>query len=98
MPVRHIFLWSVKEGSDGDEVLRKLASLETEIPGLEGWSIGRHEGEVPNSSTGKWDYVLTCDFESFKALDDYQNHPRHTAIVEDLIETYDDWLVLDYVL
>src|SRR3954462_11904755 len=96
MPVRHIFLWSVKTGADGAEVLRRLASLETEVPGLAGWSIGRHVGGWPNSSTGKWEYGLTCDFDSFEALAAYQDHPRHTAIVQDVMASYDDWLVVDY--
>jgi Stress responsive A/B Barrel Domain len=94
--VRHIFLWSVKEGLDGGEVLRKLASLETAIPGLEGWSIGKHQGEVPNSSAGKWEYGLTCDFDSFDALDSYQSHPRHVAIVDEVGGAYAEWLVVDY--
>ncbi|WP_368680776.1 Dabb family protein (plasmid) [Rhodococcus opacus] len=98
MTVRHIFLWSVKEGHDGDSVLKKLAALETEVPGLLGWSIGKHEGENPNSSTGKWQYGLTCDVESWEALDAYQNHPTHNAIVQDVLDSYDDWLVVDYAL
>lgn len=98
MTVRHIFLWSVKDGYDGAEVLKKLAALETEVPGLLGWSIGTHEGETPNSSAGKWQYGLTVDVEDFAALDAYQNHPAHTAIVEEVMASYEDWAVVDYVL
>lgn len=98
MTVRHIFLWSVKEGSDGDAVLAKLATLENVVPGLLDWSIGKHEGENPNSSAGKWQYGLTVDVESFEALDAYQNHPAHNAIVEEVAPSYDDWAVVDYVV
>lgn len=98
MTVRHIFLWSVKEGHDGEAVLKKLAPLETEVPGLLSWSIGKHEGESPNSSTGKWQYGLTCDLESWEALDAYQNHPKHAAIVEEVLGSYEDWVVVDYAL
>jgi Stress responsive A/B Barrel Domain len=96
--VRHIFLWSVKEGHDGEAVLKKLASLETEVPGLLSWSIGKHQGQPPNSSTGTWQYGLTCDVESFEALEVYQSDPKHTAIVEEVLPSYEDWVVVDYVL
>jgi hypothetical protein len=98
MAVRHIFLWSVRPGADGAEVLSKLAALETDVPGIQGWSIGRHAGEDVNSSVGKWEYAITCDFESFEALAAYPAHPRHTAVVDEVMGTYDDWLVLDYEL
>lgn len=98
MTVRHIFLWSIKDGHDGDNVLTQLAALETEVPGLLGWSIGKHEGETPNASTGKWQYGLTVDVEDFEALDAYQNHPVHTSIVEAVMDAYQDWVVVDYVL
>lgn len=98
MTVRHIFLWSVKEGHDGDGVLSNLSTLETTVPGLLQWSIGKHAGGTPNSSTGKWQYGLTCDVENFEALDAYQNHPAHAAIVEEVMNSYEDWVVIDYVL
>jgi hypothetical protein len=98
MAVRHIFLWSIKDDHDSDAVLEKLASLEHAIPGIRRWSIGRHEGELPNSSSGKWEYALTCDVESFEALEAYQNHPVHLAVVSECAPSYADWAVLDYVL
>jgi stress responsive alpha/beta barrel protein len=98
MTVRHVFLWSIKDGYDGDDVLRKLASLNDVVPGLLGWSIGKHEGVQPNSSAGQWQYALTCDVSDFDALDAYQNHPVHLEIVEEVQDSYLDWLVVDYVL
>lgn len=98
MSVRHIFLWSVRDGYDGDEVLAKLADLEKHVPDLVGWSIGRHEGETPNSSSGKWEYALTVDFADFEALNVYQHHPAHRAVIDEVMESYEDWVVLDYVL
>jgi hypothetical protein len=98
MTVRHIFVWSVKDGFDGQEVLNTLATLEGEVPGVREWTIGQHAGESPNSSTGRWDYALTCDFESFAALNAYQNDPRHLALVNEISAAYGDWMVLDYEL
>ncbi|HWI71023.1 MAG TPA: Dabb family protein [Baekduia sp.] len=96
--IRHIFLWSVKDGEDGDAVLARLAELEHRVPGLRGFTIGKHEGEQPNSSAGKWQYALTTDFDSFEQLDEYQNHPEHQKIVDEVMGAYDDWAVLDYTL
>jgi hypothetical protein len=96
--IRHIFLWSVKDDADGDAVLAALAALEHRIPGLRRFTIGRHEGESPNASSGTWQYALTCDFESFDELDRYQSHPEHKQIVDEVGDSYLDWLVLDYTI
>ena len=98
MTVRHLFLWSVKNGHDGDAVLRRLAELETAVPGLRGWSIGKHEGQHPNASIGSWQYALTCDFESFDDLDAYQSHPFHDQVVADVRDSYQDWAVVNFVV
>lgn len=96
--IRHVFLWSVKDGEDGDAVLARLAELEHRVPGLRGFTIGKHEGESPNSSAGNWQYALTCDFDSFEDLDRYQKHPEHQQIVDEVMGTYLDWAVLDYTI
>ncbi len=96
MAVRHIFLWSVKDGYDGDAVFRRLAQLEAGVPGLRGWTIGKHEGQHQNSSTGSWQYAITCDFDTFEDLAAYQTHPFHEAVVADVMGAYQDWVVLDY--
>lgn len=94
--IRHVFLWSVKPGVDGDAVLGRLAELERLVPGLHGFTIGEHKGMVSNASTGEWQYALTCDFESVDALDSYQSHPAHRQIVDEVFDSYRDWVVLDY--
>ncbi|MGB3373894.1 MAG: Dabb family protein [Microbacterium sp.] len=98
MAVRHIFLWSVKDGYDGEAILQKLGTLKDLVPGLMGWSIGKHEGEIPNASTGKWQYGLTVDVADWEALDAYQSHPSHEAIIREIEDEYDDWVVVDYSL
>jgi hypothetical protein len=96
--VRHIFLWSVKDGEDGGAVLEALAQLRDRVPGIRGWSIGAHEGTSPNSSAGKWQYALTCDFDSFADLDAYQEHPFHQELVTKVGPSYQDWAILDYTI
>ena len=96
--VRHIFIWSVKDGHDGDAVFADLASLADKVPGLVNWTIGKHEGQDPHASTGTWQYGLTCDFETWDDLAAYQDHPEHNAIVDRVMASYLDWAVVDYVL
>jgi hypothetical protein len=98
MTVRHIFLWSVKQGYPGEYVLKRLAELRQLVPGLAEFTIGKHGGETSNASTGRWEYALTVDFPSFEALDAYQAHPAHTALIEEVQDSYADWLVLDYTI
>jgi hypothetical protein len=85
--IRHIFLWSM---------LAKLAQLETAVPGLRGFTIGEHQGEAPNATSGAWRYALTCDFDSFEDLDRYQNHSEHQKIVDEVADAYLEWVVVDY--
>jgi hypothetical protein len=68
------------------------------VPGLLGWSIGKHEGDSPNASTGKWQYGLTVDVTDWHALNEYQSHPSHQAIINEIEDKYDDWVVVDYSL
>jgi Stress responsive A/B Barrel Domain len=96
--IRHIFLWSIKDGHDGDSVLARLAELEHRVPGLRAFTIGEHEGESPNASAGTWQYALTCDFETFDDLDRYQRHPEHQRIIGEVEDAYRDWAVVDYRL
>jgi hypothetical protein len=96
--IRHVFLWSVRADADGDAVLAKLAELEHLVPGIRGFTIGKHQGASPNASTGRWEYALTCDFSNMQELDSYQTHPQHEKIVRNVAASYLDWLVLDYVI
>lgn len=96
--VRHIFLWSIKEGHDAEAVFDELAALPERLPGILAWSIGKHQGDGTHSSTGTWQYGLTSDFETWEDLATYQDHPEHNAIVERVMGSYLDWAVVDYVL
>jgi hypothetical protein len=91
-------MWSVRPDVDGSAVLAKLAELEDVIPGIRGFTIGKHEGISPNASAGIWEFALTCDFSDMEDLDRYQRHPAHQKIVQDVADSYRDWLVLDYAI
>ena len=71
--VKHIVLYTLKEGLDKDAsvtfIASKLEPLVGKIPGL-------LHMEVRRCFNGM-DYALYSEFESEKALSDYQVHPLH---------------------
>ncbi len=72
--VKHIVVYTLKEGVDKDSAVALIASklepLVGKIPGL------RHM-EVRRCYAGM-DYALYSEFESREALENYAVHPLHT--------------------
>ena len=82
--VKHIVFWKVKEDLKGlarDERLRDIKqgfeALQGIIPGLLHIEIGFDFLKSADSV----DIILYSEFESRAALDGYQNHPGHLAMV-----------------
>lgn len=71
--VKHIVVYTLKEGVDKDTAVRLIASklepLVGRIPGL------RHM-EVRRCYAGM-DYALYSEFDSVQAVRDYREHPLH---------------------
>ena len=85
--VKHIVVYTLKEGVDKDEAVKLIASklepLVGQIPGLQ-WM------EINETFQGGMDYVLYSEFESREALLAYAEHPLHLAAKDqffDLIAT-----------
>lgn len=71
--VKHIVLYTIKEGEDKDETVKIVASvlepLVGKIPGLLKMEIRRcYQGA---------DYALYSEFDSRESLSAYANHPLH---------------------
>ncbi|SRR6266511_445977 len=82
--VKHIVFWKMKEellASDREEALRKIKqgfeALQGVVPGLLRVEVGIDFIRSAESS----DFSLYCEFESRAALDAYQAHPAHQAMV-----------------
>lgn len=71
--VKHIVLYTLKEGTDKDEAVKMIASclepLVGKIPGLKHLEVRRAYNGM--------DYALYSEFESRQALADYAVHPLH---------------------
>lgn len=77
--VKHVVVYTLKEGLDKEASVEKIASLLEplvgQIPGLQ-WL------EVCQTYQGDVDYVLYSEFDSQEALAAYQVNPLHVAAKE----------------
>ena len=90
--VKHIVLYTLKEGVNKDEavaiIAQQLESLVGVIPGLLKMEIRRaYQG---------MDYALYSEFESRQALADYTKHPAHLAAKEHFWHFLDTRVAADY--
>ena len=71
--VKHIVLYTLKDGIDKDAAVALIASklepLVGQIPGL-------HKMEVRRCHSGM-DYALYSEFDSAQSVTDYRAHPLH---------------------
>ena len=91
--VKHIVMYTFKEGIDKPAAVEKIASLLEplvgRIPGLQ-WL------EVCETFQGGMDYVLYSEFESRDALANYANHPLHLAAMDQFFDMIDTRIAGDY--
>ena len=96
--VKHIVFWKVKEmpAQEREQALRKIKegfeAMQGVIPGLLRIEVGIDFLQSPESS----DFVLYSEFESRAALDGYQAHPVHQAMVPMVRDLRVERRVVDY--
>lgn len=83
--VKHIVLYTLKDGIDKDAAVEKIASL---LEPLVGQIEGLQWLEVSRTFQGDMDYALYSEFDSPEALAAYRDHPLHLAAKEQ----FWDWL------
>lgn len=92
--VKHIVLYTLKEGVDKDEAVKLIASvlepLVGQIPGL------RHL-EIRRAFNGM-DYALYSEFDSREALEAYAGHPLHQQAKGHFFHLLDSRVAADYEL
>ena len=90
--VKHIVVYTLKEGVNKDEAVKLIASklepLAGKIPGL-------LKMEVRRCFAG-CDYALYSEFESKDALAAYADHPAHQAAKAHFWEMLDSRVCADY--
>jgi len=75
--VKHIVMWKLKNKAEAPVLRERLEALGGKIPGLLHLEIGINFIESEQSS----DLVLVAELENLEALDAYQAHPEHQAVV-----------------
>ena len=97
--IKHIVLWKLKEelaGQQRDEVLRRIKegfeALQGVIPGMTHIELNVAFSTGPDSAS----IVLYSEFVSREALEGYEKHPGHLAMVPLVREWRVERRVADY--
>ena len=100
MMIKHMVMWNLQKKAKGRTaaenakiIMERLKALNGRIPGMKMLEVGMDFSRSPMS----FDMGLYSEFESRKALDDYQEHPEHAAVRDFIFEVIDgDIVLLDY--
>lgn len=97
--IKHIVMWRLKDHANGNDkatnarlIKQKLEALRGKIPGLLHIEVGIDFSATDQSA----DIVLYSEFESRAALDVYQAHPEHKAVMPFVGEARSERRVADY--
>jgi len=95
--VKHIVFWKLKDSAEGkskDEnaklIKEKLENLRGQIDGLLNIEVGI------NFLQGNYDVVLYTELKDKEALNQYQNNPKHQAIIPFIKAVSEDRKAVDY--
>ncbi len=92
--IKHIVLYTFKEGVDKEEAVKLIASvlepLVGKIPGLTHMEIRR--------AFNGMDYALYSAFESREDLENYKDHPLHLEAKDHFFHLLDSRVCADYEL
>ncbi|OIO74816.1 MAG: stress responsive protein [Zetaproteobacteria bacterium CG1_02_53_45] len=75
--IKHIVMWKLRDKADAVEIKTRLEALNGKIPGLIKIEVGIDFLASEQSA----DVVLYSELESRAALEAYQAHPEHQAVV-----------------
>lgn len=91
--VKHIVMYTLKEGVDKTAAVEKIASL---LEPLVGKIPGLLWMEINETFQGGMDYVLYSEFESREALAAYAEHPLHLAAKDQFFDMIATRVAGDY--
>ena len=90
--VKHIVLYTLKEGVDKEEAVRLIGSV---LEPLVGKIPGLLHMEIRRAYVGM-DYALYSEFESKEALASYAAHPLHEEAKSHFFHLLDSRVAADY--
>ncbi|GAB6011522.1 aminomethyl-transferring glycine dehydrogenase [Viscerimonas tarda] len=95
---KHIVFWKLKEEAQGNSKATNAALIKEKLEALSGKIDGLLKIEVGRDVLGgaNYDIALYAELVSKEALDTYQNHPLHQAILPFVREAVEDRKAVDY--
>lgn len=97
--IKHIVVWRLKESVHGNDkrtnallIKEKLEALRGKIPGLLKIEVGIDFSATESSA----DVALYSEFVSREALEAYQTHPAHKAVMPFVGEARSERRMVDY--
>ncbi|MFQ5518859.1 MAG: Dabb family protein [Mariprofundus sp.] len=90
--VKHIVMWKLRDKTDAGEIKQRLEALDGKIPGLIKIEVGIDFLESEQSA----DVVLYSELDSREALEAYQTHAEHMAVVPIVKAAAVSRVVVDY--
>jgi len=97
--IKHIVMWRLKDSAHGNDkatnarlIKQMLEALRGKIPGMLKIEVGIDYSATDQSA----DVVLYSEFESRAALDAYQVHPEHKAVMPFIGEARSERRLVDY--
>ncbi|MBN1928173.1 MAG: Dabb family protein [Chlorobiaceae bacterium] len=97
--IRHIVMWRLKKEAHGNSaevnarlIKEKLEKLPGRIPGLLALEVGLDLSRTESSA----DVVLFSEFSDKAALEVYQRHPEHQALIPFIGGASSERRVVDY--
>ncbi|MGN6436626.1 MAG: Dabb family protein [Agriterribacter sp.] len=93
--IRHSVIFKLKyaKGSAEETAFLRATEKLADIPGVTAF-----EQLQQVSRKNKFDYGLSMEFANQQAYDVYNNHPAHTAFIQEFwIQGVEDFLEIDYV-
>lgn len=97
--IKHIVFWKLKEEANGFNKSENALAIKQKLEDLQGKIEGLIKIEVGIDFLGSAesaDLVLYSEFTSKEALDFYQQHPLHKAIMPFIGEARSERRVVDY--
>lgn len=97
--IKHIIIWRLKESAHGNDkatnaqlIKERLEELNGKIPGLLVLEVGINQAATESSG----DIALYSEFSDQQALDEYQSHALHKALMPFIVEARLERRVVDY--
>jgi len=90
--IKHIVMWTLHDATQAEQVKEALSALRGRIPGLLELEVGIDYLRSPQSA----DVVLITTLDSPEALQAYQQHPEHQAVIPLMQSLARSRTVIDY--